>query len=462
MASIAAALDRIKREPLSVLYRGAVEEVCREVGYEDWRDRELDPATTLALFVQQVVHGNSPCTEVRHIAGKDFSASAWCQARSRLPLSVYQAMLTRVCDAALPLTRQKDHLWRGHRTFAIDGSSFSMPDTPALRKAFGSPAGQARGCGFPVAHLLVMFNLATGLLVDAAASPMRTGDVSGAAQLHAHLDEGDVLIGDEAFSGWAHFALVLRAKLHAVMPNHSQRIVDFVPGRPHTRGGGGKDTVAGLPRSRWIKSLGEDDQLVEWFKPQSRQHPAWMTREQYDALPDSIIVREIRRTVRLEDGRRITVTVVTTLLDQIAYPPGAIIELRMRRWEVETNIRHLKTTMGLDVLRCQSEDGVRKELAVFCLVYNLVRMVMLQAAARQEVSVSRISFADTLAWVRHARPGDALPELVVNPHRPGRVEPRCRKRRPPKYDLMNKPRDTLREALRKQKPQTSLGGPSPL
>jgi hypothetical protein len=308
MASIAATLDRIKLDPFSVLDRRVVEEVCREVGYDRWRERELDPATTIALFVQQVIHGNAPCTEVRHIAGKGktFTASAWCQARSRLPLGVCEATLTRVCDAALPLTRQKDHLWRGrHRTFAIDGSSFSMPDTPALRKAFGpvpESQGQAKGCGFPVAHLLVMFNVATGLLLDAVASPMRTGDVSGAPELHAHLREGDVLIADEVFSGWGHFALILQAKLHAVMPNHHARIVDFTPGRPHTRGGGGNDTVAGLPRSRWVKRLGKDDQLVEWFKPQSRPHPAWMTQEQYDALPDSIVVREIRRTVRRKTG----------------------------------------------------------------------------------------------------------------------------------------------------------------
>ena len=456
MASIAAALGRIKREPFGVLERAAVEEVCREVGYDDWRDRELDPATTLALFVQQVVHGNAPCTEVRHIAARlglcdssdAFTGSAWCQARSRLPLDVYQAMLTRVCDASLPLTKLADHLWRGHRTFAIDGSSFSMPDTPELREAFGSPGGQAEGCGFPVAHLLVMFNVATGLLLDAVASPMRTGDVSGAAELHAHLDEGDVLVGDDAFAGWAHFALILRAKLHAVLPNHHLRIVDFEPGRPHT-GDGGKDVVAGRPRSRWVKHLGDEDQLVEWFKPRSR--PAWMTPRQYDALPDSIVVREIRRTVRQEDGPRVTVTVVTTLLDPLKYPPDVVIELRMRRWEVETDIRHLKTTMGMDVLRCKSEDGVRKELAVFCLVYNLVRVVMLRAAARQKVKVERISFADALKWMRHARPGDSLPDLVVNPPRRGRVEPRCKKRRPKQYDLMNKPRDRLRKALQKQR-----------
>jgi len=445
--SIASALGRIKQDPLGVIRPAAVKELCDELHYR-WRGRQLDPAVTVALFVQQIVHGNAPCTEVRHLAGESFTGSAWCQARARLPLEVYQAMLTRVCDAALPRTREPTHLWRGHRTFHADGSTFSMPDTPELRKAFGMPRGQAPGCGFPVAHLLVLFHANTGLLIDAFASPLRTGDVSQAQEYLAHLDAGDILIGDDSFSGYAHIALILQANLHAVVPNHHRRIVDFVPGRPHTRLSG-KHVVAGCPRARWIKSLGKDDQLVEWFKPKTA--PAWMSQGQYDALPESIVVREIRRTVRLPDGRRVTVTIVTTLLDPVRYPAGELIELRLRRWDVETNIRHLKITMGLDVLRCKSEQGVRKELAVFCLVYNLVRVVMLDAATRQHVPVSRISFADALKWMRHARPGDRMPDLIVNPRRPHRIEPRCRKRRPKQYDLMNKPRGVLRKALKKRR-----------
>lgn len=443
---IAETLERFKQDPLGVINRSVVEEVCEEHGYQ-WRRRELDPTVTIALFVQQVLHGNTPCTEVRHLAGKSFSASAWCQARGRLPLAVYQAMLSRACDAALPHTRRSDHLWRGHRTFHIDGSTFSMPDTKELRRAFGTPRGQAEGCGFPTAHLLVLFNAATGLLLDAFASPLYTSDVSQAGEYLAHLDGGDILIGDDSFSGYAHFALLLRENLHGLFPNHHRRIVDFTPGRAHS-GVSGKDIVAGLPRSRWIKSLGEDDQIVEWFKPKT--YPKWMSREDYDALPESITVRELCRTVRLPDGRRVTVTIVTTLLDGEKYPADELIELRLRRWDVETNLAHLKTTMGLDVLHCKTEEGVRKELAVFCLVYNMVRVVMLEAARRQEVSVDRISFIDTFKWLRHARPDDELPELTVNPLRPHRLEPRCRKRRPKQYDLMNKPRDVLRKALKKQ------------
>ena len=199
-----------------------------------------------------------------------------------------------------------------------------------------------------------------------------------------------------------------------------------------------------MPRSRWIRSLGREDQLVEYFKPP--EVPAWMSRAEYDALPDSIVVRELRRTVRRPErrpGRRtvglghdVTLTMVTTLLDAASYPAGELLQLRLRRWDVETNLRHLKITMKMDVLRCHSAPGVRKELAVFCLVYNLVRVVMLEAARRQ-----------ALKWTRHARPGDVLPELIVNPRRPDRLEPRCKKRRPKQYDLMNKPRNVLRTRL---------------
>jgi DDE family transposase len=445
MASIAATLRRIKRDPLGVIKRSVVEGSCRELGYQ-WRERQLDPTVTVAYFAQQIIHDNTPCSEVRHIAGGTFTASAWCQARARLPLTVYQAILAKVCAAALPQTHKGAHLWRGHRTFHVDGSSFSMSDTAELRQVFGQPTGQAPGCGFPTAHLLVLFSATTGLLMDAFASPLRTGDVSQAGEYLAHLDPGDILIGDDSFSGYAHFALLLQANLHGLFPNHHRRIIDFTVGREHTVGG--KNAIAGLPRSGWIKSLGKEDQLVEWFKPQA--HPAWMSQEEYDALPESIVVREIRRTMRLPDGRRITVTLVTTLLDPIRYPAEALIELRLRRWDVETNIRHLKTTMGLDVLHCKSAIGVRKELVVFCLVYNLVRVIMLRAAGRQKVSVDRISFADALKWMRHARPGDQLPDLIINPLRPQRIEPRCRKRRPKQFDLMNKPRQVLRNELKKQ------------
>ena len=180
MASITSALERIKGNPLFLLTRSVIEKVCRKFNHE-FRDRELDPATTVAMFLQQIVRGNVSCTETLHATGAAATAQAYCKARARIPLAVYQGLLNEVIDAALPATRKEDHLWKNqHRTFHIDGSTVSMPDTPELRKAFGTPSGQKPGCGFPVAHLLVLFSAAAGLLLDVFMSPLRTGDMAKA------------------------------------------------------------------------------------------------------------------------------------------------------------------------------------------------------------------------------------------------------------------------------------------
>ena len=356
-----------------------------------------------------------------------------------------RAVLKELVQRLLPQTSHEQHRWHGHRTFHIDGSSFSMPDTPELQKAFGMPSGQKEGCGFPTGHLLLLFSAATGLLMEAWTAPLTTSDLAQSPAAHAHLP-GDVLIGDDIYSGYGHLALLKMQRLHALFPVHHRRIVDFTPGRSHNAPG--RKHAAGRPCSRWIRSLGKRDQLVEYFKDSK---PAWMSDEQYAALPESILIREIRRTVTRPGLGTITITIVTTLLDPLGYPAQELMELRLRRWDVETNIGHLKTTMGMDVLRCKSEAGVLKELMVFCMVYNLVRAVMLEAAARQEVPVSRISFVDAYKWMRHAKSGDVLPPLLVNPYRPNRVEPRCKKRRDKQYDLMNKPRDVLRKLLKNKR-----------
>lgn len=446
MANIALSVERIKDNPLEILTPELIEGVCRRHNHS-WRDRELDPATTIALFAQQVVRGNIPCSEVRHLSDVSFTAQAYCSARARIPLAVYQTLQREVYQRVVPHTRRDEHLWHGHRTFHIDGSTFSMSDTPELRKAFGLPSGPKEGCGFPVAHLLVLFSASTGLLIDSWASPLRTGDLAETPEAHQCLEKGDILIGDDSFSGYQHLALLQKQGMHGLFPVHHLRIVDFKKGRPHCKEG--SKAVKGMPRSRWIKSLGKTDQLVEYFKPPHK--PAWMSDAEFDSLPESIIVRELRRTVVRPGLGKITITLVTTLLDPKLYPADDLLELRLRRWDVETNIGHLKTTMKMDVLHCQTEQGVRKELAVFCIVYNLVRVVMLQAAHRQDVPVNRISFADAYKWMRHAEPGEVMPELIVNPYRPNRLEPRCKKRRPKQYDLMNKPRAKLRKLLKNKR-----------
>ena len=245
-----------------------------------------------------------------------------------------------------------------------------------------------------------------------------------------------------------------------------KRVVDFTPGRPHAprrngNGNGNGKRKPTSPTSRLVRTLGAGDQVVEYFKPAAK--PAWMTAEQWGRLPPSITVREVRRTVKRNGFRPITVTVVTTLLDPDAYPAEEVVELRLTRWVVETNIRHLKTTLGMGVLKCKTLDGVRKERLVFLLLYNLIRALMLRAARRQRVNVNRLSFADALAWLRFADAGpggaagaagaaadtgQAPPTLKVNPLREGRLEPRVLKRQKKEFPYMTAPRATLKAQLR--------------
>jgi Transposase DDE domain len=444
MLSIAQALGRIKGRVTEAVSEELIDQLCREVGHR-WRHRDLGPVVTTHLFLRQVLEGNVAVGELRRQTGLAFTDSAYCQARARLPQALLDRLQRAVTGSLASSTEVGlDELWRGHRVYLLDGSSFSMPDTPALQAHFGQPAGQAEGCGFPVAHLLVRFDAATGYLLQTQALPLRSHDLAGVAALHAGLCPGDVLVGDRAFGSYAHLALCLGRGLHGVFRAHQKQIIDFRPHRPAARPG-----ETGKPHSRWLKRLGKHDQLVEYVKPKKR--PEWMTAAEYARLPASIVVRELRYTIR-EPGRRTrVVTLVTTLLDPERYPAQELARLYGLRWQVETDLKHLKQTLGMDVLRCTTVAGVLKELTLFVLIYNLVRRVMCEAARRQDVEPGRISFIDAWRWLRHARPGDALPELIVNPDRPGRVEPRVRKRRPKQFPVMKRPRAALRKALLKKK-----------
>ena len=252
------------------------------------------------------------------------------------------------------------------------------------------------------------------------------------------------MVGDRGFCSYAHLALTLQANLHAVFRVHQKQIVDFRPHRPSAYKGASK----GRPSSRWVKRLGHYDQLVEWRKPPSR--PKWMTAEQFAQLPDKILVREIKWRIRESNHRVGEVILVTTLLDPFEYPASEIAGLYRRRWQVEVDLRDLKITLGLDVLKGHNVDTVIKELLVFVLVHNLVRLVMLKAARRQQVNPHRLSFIDALRWLQPPKPEQAFTDLIVNPERPNRLEPRCIKRHMKEYDLMTRPRHELRKRLKKR------------
>src|SRR5262249_272695 len=217
------------------------------------------------------------------------------------------------------------------------------------------------------------------------------------------------------------------------------------PGRAHVRPGQ-KRVPKGMPRSRWIRAYGLRDQVVEYFKP--AQRPEWLSAEAYRALPESIRVRELRYRITAPGFRTREVTLVTSLLEAAIYPADALAEVYGTRWRVEENLKALKQTMKMDVLKCMTVDGVLKELTMYALAYNLVRLSMCEAAERQEVAVDRVSFIDALRWLRGAEAGEEMPGLGVNPDRPGRFEPRGRKRRAKPYPLMKKRRAELRNMLR--------------
>ena len=448
MCSIPQALQRLKGSLSDSVPAPLIEQLCQQLGHR-WRQRDLGPVVTTHLFLQQVLHGNTAIAHLRRLSGLDFTDSGYCQARARLPLALLDRLQRAVTDNLCADGQDRPETrWLGHRVFLIDGSSFSMPDTDELRAHFGQPTGQLEGCGFPVAHLMVLFDARRGYLMQANAQPLYTHDMSQAAAMHQRLQKGDVLVGDRALGNYAHLALCLRQGIHGVFRAHQRQIVDFRPGRPHVAPG--SKPIKGRPRSRWLAQLGFQDQLVEYYKPEDR--PEWMSPQQYASLPESIVVRELRYEVKQPGYRTRVVTLVTTLLDANKYPAAEVARLYGLRWTVETDLRYLKQAMKMDVLHCRSVEGVQKELAMFVLVYNLVRRVMEEAGKRQGVEPGRISFVDALRWLQAARPGDELPELVINPDRPGRVQPRVCKRRVRKFPVMVRPRAELLKALLKQRP----------
>jgi hypothetical protein len=449
MLTIPQALLRLKTNLTHHVPQRLILDLCRQLG-RSYRQRTLTPVVTTYLFLRQVLHGNTAVAELRHLAGLDFTDSAYCQARSRLPLEFFRRLQGAVTGACQHGHDDPHARWHGHRTYLIDGSSFSMPDTEELRQTFGQPSGQAEGCGFPTAHLLARFDAVGGFLLRARASAWNTHDLRHVPALHEQLQPGDLLVGDRAFGSYAHLALLRRRRLHGLFRAHQRTLIDFRAGRAYLPPGVSAKGQAGLPRSRWLKRLGRQDQLVEYSKP--RECPAWMSPQDYAALPESIVVRELRFRVK-EPGRRPReITLVTTLLDVRRYPARALARLFERRWRVEVDLKHLKQTLGMDVLRCQSVPGVMKELSMFVVVYNLVCAVQSAAARRQGVKAERISFVDALRWLKDARAGDELPRLKVNPRRVGRAEPRVRKRRPKEFPVMKRPRAELRQALFKQRP----------
>jgi hypothetical protein len=407
--AIACVLARLRREPLEdCALAERVGQLCAEHAHV-WRDRLLTPFVTVRLMLMQVLFGNTAITHLRQLGGVDFVASSYCEARQRLPLAVLRELIAWVARAAA------DHVagpaLLGVRVLIADCSSFSMPDTAPLRGFFGRMRGRRAKVGvtYPVAKVIALMDAATGMFTELLAAPLYTHDLRHVPTLHALLRPGDVLLGDRAYCSYGHLALLHLCGVFACFRLHQRR----------------KDAATGMRHWRRGKNV-----------------PAWLTRAQWLALPQTIEVRLVSYIVPADRGFRTRrITIATTLFDTAAWPDAKIAELYGHRWHIETCFAHLKTTMGMHVLKCQSVDGVKKELAAYLLVYNLVRLAMLRAAVRQGQSVWRISFIDALRWLQaHVLGLSGASRLIEVPLRPGRWEPRVIRRRMKEYDLMTKPR----------------------
>lgn len=423
-AGISHALARLRREPLVDLPTGAPLDqwLAACSGVHGWRDRLLTPLVTLRLFVTQILHRNCAITALRQLSGIDFAKSSYSEARSRLPLMALQSLLAwlhaSAAQALAPLAPPVKALL-GLRVLIADGSNFSVSDTPELRRHFQLPARVTPGVGYPMGKLMGLLDAATGLFVELLAFPLFQHDMRGVIGLHPMLRAGDVLLADRAFGTFAHLCLLAQRGVFACMRMHQRR----------------KNTASGT---------------VRWSKP--TKVPAWMSAAEFASLPDHLDVRLVRYDVARTGFRTRHLMIVTTLTDVTLWPDERIAALYGQRWDIETCFDHLKTTMGMNELRCRTVDGVRKELAVYLATYNLVRLAVLHAAQAQGVSPRRISFVDAMRWLAARLLGlRGVSRLIANPDRAGRSQLRVIRRRYKQYDLLRKPRrEAEAEIARKQ------------
>ncbi len=453
MASFAGQARQLKSKlqkstaPLATLLTAPrVAELCRAAEHT-WRNCYWRPTIVLLTFLRQVLVPNCSCRQTVAFTLADpaltppqrrrpnADPSAYSQARQRLPLGVFQRLAGRLARQL----DEPDRRWRGHRVRVVDGSSVSMPDTPELQQVFPQPTSQAQGCGFPVARLLAVFCWHTGAWLELVVDSLHVGEATLFRRVLDWFQPTDVVLADRLYGNYAELALLQARGVQAVCRVNRARHVDL---RVGTR-------------------LGRHDQLVVWRRP--KRVDVNRLRELRETLPETLTVRVVRiTTVCRRAFRKHRIDLVTTLLDPRAYPAAALGELYHTRWLAELNLRSLKTTLGMDVLRCRSAKMIRKELAVFHVVYNLIRVLMRQAARRTDRDPQQLSFAGTrqrlLAtwpqWTAARRPAaqqwllDTLLADIAGdplPQRPGRHEPRAIKRRRKSFPYLVHPRHRARK-----------------
>lgn len=419
------------------------------------RRRIYTMEATFWVFLAQMLSPHVSCREaVRRVAAwyaarrqplPSSNTAAYCMARKKLPLQRLRMIhqhVANVCEERTARTRW----WHRHRVLVVDGTCVAMPDAPANQRAYPQPAGQKKGCGFPVVKLVALFSMASGALLEWVEGTWRQQDAALWRALWHMLAPGDVIVCDRGFCSFAALAALSARGVHMVVRLHQGRTV------PHF-------------------AKGRCERVVTWRKP---QRPTGWSREEWDALPAQIDVRIVRVRVARKGFRTRTLLIATTLLDAMQYPAEAVAELYLRRWTVELYLRDIKTSMGMDVLTGRSPEMIRREICMFVLAYNLVRAVMQDAADACQCELTRLSFKGTMdtvrQWCAHGaevlrtpRATRAYYEALLHmiaadpvPWRPWRVEPRAVKRRPKSYRLLNKPRHRMYVPPHHNRPKTRL------
>ncbi len=417
-------------------------------------DAVFTPALTLWAFLSQVLHKAEQRSCVAAVArvitllvasGLKACAedtAAYCRARAKLSETVLERLATDVakgCEAQLP----EKWLWRGRHVKLVDGTTVSMPDTPENQEVYPQQTAQKEGLGFPIARLVVLLSLSTAMVGGMAMGPYagkETGESALFRELLNSLNEGDVLLADRYYCSYFMIALLMEAGIDIAFRLHQLREAEFRRGR----------------------RLGKGDHIVAWPRPAK---PSWMDEDTYRRMPESIKVREVKVRVEQQGFRVESFVVVTSLLDARTYTSDDIAELYHKRWLVELDIRAIKISLDMDILRCKSPEMVRKEIWTCLLAYNLIRRTMLQAAsaADSELSPRQISFTAAMqkiavCWMVCITTDEAscIKFITVHlrgllkhrvGHRPDRIEPRAIKRRPKPHKLLTKPRDQARAEL---------------
>ena len=399
----------------------AIARICNECEY-NFRARIFTPLVTVFHMIGAAISREGSFQSSWHNIGETGNSDTLAKARKRLPVDIWEK-LHRWVTGQIDDEYKEDYLWRGHRVMGVDGSCVSMSDEPELEKAFGKSGSRLGKSRFPIARIVFGFDLFKIVAMDYKVGSYKTGENSLFSEQMSRFKDGDVIVGDRRFAGAKLYVDYARAGLHYIIRAHQRLKVG---------------------RLRVLRWLGRDDFIM--LMPVQKAY-----RHKDPTLPDNIEVRIIKTTAIIR-GRKESFWITTSLIDDEKYPADEIKALYMRRWIVESLIEEIKLWLGADILRSKTVEGIRKELYARIIAFNLIRWLMLRAAKQHGESVERISFAATVRliaafslkmstapfWMLPSLYADLLERIAgsIVPYRPGRVEPRLKKRDQKHYSIL--------------------------